>query len=292
MIEIPFDKEMLDALIALTPEDAAEALRMVRAYAYEDEEPETKTGAAFSFFSLNRKAIDVRKSRSKAGRVGGKTKKQTQANGNQIEANANQNEANGNQTQANTNQTQANGNQIETERKEKENEKKEESEKKERTKERKDKEEIKEKEKEKKDIYTRASARLSGEAGRPAETETEDAEEPPERYDYASVIKYLNEKTGRNFTTKNEEAKRHIRARYNEGHTLDDFKRVIDNMTARWKDDPRMCDYLRPATLFGNKFEGYLNASPTPPARGPTKFGQIETHGYDYDALERALMGL
>ena len=44
-----------------------------------------------------------------------------------------------------------------------------------------------------------------------------------------------------------------------EDFTVEDFKKVIDIKVAAWKDDPKMSQYLRPATLFGTKFEGYLN---------------------------------
>jgi len=50
-----------------------------------------------------------------------------------------------------------------------------------------------------------------------------------------------------------------IKARLNDGYSLDDFKKVIDIKTLKWKSDPKMSDYLRPETLFGNKFESYLN---------------------------------
>ena len=51
-----------------------------------------------------------------------------------------------------------------------------------------------------------------------------------------------------------------IQARWNQGFRVDDFKKVIDNRVSYWKDDPSNEQYLRPETLFGNKFEGYLNA--------------------------------
>jgi hypothetical protein len=44
----------------------------------------------------------------------------------------------------------------------------------------------------------------------------------------------------------------------NEGFTVGDFKKVIDNKTAEWL-DTKMEQYLRPETLFGTKFESYLN---------------------------------
>ena len=52
-----------------------------------------------------------------------------------------------------------------------------------------------------------------------------------------------------------------IKARFNEGQQLDDFKRVIDIKTKQWLNNPEMSMYLRPQTLFGNKFDEYLNES-------------------------------
>lgn len=50
-----------------------------------------------------------------------------------------------------------------------------------------------------------------------------------------------------------------IRTRLKEGFTVKDFKTVIDNKHREWGTDSTMSKYLRPQTLFGNKFEGYLN---------------------------------
>jgi uncharacterized phage protein (TIGR02220 family) len=51
-----------------------------------------------------------------------------------------------------------------------------------------------------------------------------------------------------------------IKARLKEGFTFDEFKRVIDFKNSQWQGS-EMANYLRPETLFGNKFEGYLQAS-------------------------------
>jgi hypothetical protein len=51
-------------------------------------------------------------------------------------------------------------------------------------------------------------------------------------------------------------------ARFNEGYTLEDFKQVIDVKTEEWKDNPEFFKYLRPETLFGSKFDSYLNQKP------------------------------
>ena len=79
---------------------------------------------------------------------------------------------------------------------------------------------------------------------------------------YDRVIKYLNAKAGTNYRATNKATQRLIKARFNEGMTTKDFKKVIDNKCNDWLKDPKMCEYLRPATLFGSKFESYLNQKP------------------------------
>lgn len=74
-----------------------------------------------------------------------------------------------------------------------------------------------------------------------------------------TIVGYLNEKTKSTYRTTTRETKRLIKARLNEGFTVDDFKTVIDKKTAVWFNDSKMKNYLRPTTLFGPKFEEYLN---------------------------------
>lgn len=76
---------------------------------------------------------------------------------------------------------------------------------------------------------------------------------------YSEIIDYLNEKCGTAYRSKSKKTQDCIKARLNEGFTVDDFKKVIDNKAAEWLHDEKMCKFLRPETLFGNKFEGYLN---------------------------------
>ncbi len=73
-----------------------------------------------------------------------------------------------------------------------------------------------------------------------------------------AVLDYLNEKTGKHFSIKSKQTQRLISTRSGEGFNLEDFKRVIDTKVAKWKTDPKMRDFLRPQTLFGTKFESYL----------------------------------
>lgn len=75
---------------------------------------------------------------------------------------------------------------------------------------------------------------------------------------YVEIVDYLNEKCGTKYKATTEKTKSMIRARWSEGFRVDDFKRVIDNKSSEWQGTD-MQKYLRPETLFGNKFEGYLN---------------------------------
>ena len=73
------------------------------------------------------------------------------------------------------------------------------------------------------------------------------------------IIDYLNKKTGSNYKTSTSKTKSLITSRLNEKYTVEDFKKVIDIKTEQWLKDSKMKAYLRPETLFGSKFEGYLN---------------------------------
>lgn len=79
----------------------------------------------------------------------------------------------------------------------------------------------------------------------------------------AEIVEYMNQKTGKHFTTKAAATKKKINARWKEGHGLDEFKKVIDVKSADWLGQSDMVQYLRPETLFGTKFEAYLNEQPT-----------------------------
>ena len=77
---------------------------------------------------------------------------------------------------------------------------------------------------------------------------------------YKDIVSYLNEKVGKNYKPTSKQIQRLINARMNDGFTLEDFKTVINNMCAKWLHDTKMHEYLRPSTLFGTKFEEYLNS--------------------------------
>lgn len=90
----------------------------------------------------------------------------------------------------------------------------------------------------------------------------------------SEIISYLNEKTESMYRASNKNTQSCIRARLAEGFKVDDFKTVIDKKCAEWIGDPKMEKYLRPETLFGTKFEGYLNAKVSKQAaRQQTRIG-------------------
>lgn len=85
------------------------------------------------------------------------------------------------------------------------------------------------------------------------------------------IIEYLNLKTGKNFRSSTKITIRLIKARISEGFTVEDFKTVIDNMKYKWT-GTKFQQYLVPTTLFGNKFETYLNQERKPEKESDGKF--------------------
>lgn len=106
---------------------------------------------------------------------------------------------------------------------------------------------------------------------------------------HKDVIDYLNDKIGARYKASSAINKRLIDARVKEGYTLDDFKRVIDNKVFSWSQDQKMSKYLRPQTLFGTKFESYLNErAPSVPAHadfGEEAYANGTMDGVDEDDL-------
>lgn len=76
---------------------------------------------------------------------------------------------------------------------------------------------------------------------------------------YKDIVDYLNDKAKKNYKHSTKKTQSLIDARFKDGFNLDDFKKVIDNKVIDWMNDSNMNKYLRPETLFGTKFEGYLN---------------------------------
>ncbi|MEW2954549.1 phage replisome organizer N-terminal domain-containing protein [Bacillus velezensis] len=113
--------------------------------------------------------------------------------------------------------------------------------------ERRKKKEEEEEEEELKDI-------LSGKPDDASSSENEKDEIP-----YKLIIDLLNKVAGTRYRYTTEKTKKDIKARWNEGFRFEDFKHVILVKTEEWLNDPTMNKFLRPQTLFGTKFESYLN---------------------------------
>lgn len=75
---------------------------------------------------------------------------------------------------------------------------------------------------------------------------------------YKEIIEFFNSKTNTNYKYSTKKTQKKINARLDEGYTINDFKTVINKKVDEWKGTD-MEKYLRPETIFGTKFESYLN---------------------------------
>jgi len=73
------------------------------------------------------------------------------------------------------------------------------------------------------------------------------------------IVEYLNNVTGKKFAVSNSTTRSLILNRLSEGFSVEDFCRVIDMKSQEWI-NTEYDKYLRPQTLFGGKFESYLNS--------------------------------
>lgn len=76
---------------------------------------------------------------------------------------------------------------------------------------------------------------------------------------YEAIIEDLNKTINANYKSSSEKTKDIIKARWNEGFRLEDFKTVHRKKSIEWGVDDKMRPFLRPLTLYGPKFESYLN---------------------------------
>lgn len=104
------------------------------------------------------------------------------------------------------------------------------------------------------DIDIEIDKEIDKDTDKDTDTDKEEAGHIP----FKEIIDYLNEKADKRFRSV-ESNNKHIRARYNEGYELEDFKQVIDIKVSQWLNDNKMKTYIRPSTLFGTKFDTYLN---------------------------------
>ncbi len=75
---------------------------------------------------------------------------------------------------------------------------------------------------------------------------------------YEEIVNFLNQATGKNYKTNSVINRKFITQRLNDGFTIEDFKQVIVVKSTNWLGG-KMEQFLRPETLFSNKFEAYLN---------------------------------
>jgi uncharacterized phage protein (TIGR02220 family) len=75
---------------------------------------------------------------------------------------------------------------------------------------------------------------------------------------YEDIVNFLNQATGKNYKTNSVINRKFITQRLNDGFTIEDFKQVIAVKSTNWLGG-KMEQFLRPETLFSNKFEAYLN---------------------------------
>lgn len=104
----------------------------------------------------------------------------------------------------------------------------------------------------------RTSQRTSPTTSGRMENENENTNTNINKNIYNDIISHLNKIAGTKYKSTSKETQRLIDARLNSGFTKDDFIIVINNMEF-WLKDEKMMDYYRPQTLFGTKFESYLN---------------------------------
>lgn len=125
-------------------------------------------------------------------------------------------------------------------------------------------------------VTTRHHSSQEKEKDKDEEKEKRKDEEKDKRNDNISrVFGLLNERTGKHFRAVGQ-SRAHVNARFAEGYTLEDFETVIDKKCAEWLGTD-MERYLRPETLFGSKFDGYLNE--------PIKRQRPKDTGWDFEDL-------
>lgn len=98
----------------------------------------------------------------------------------------------------------------------------------------------------------------------------------------SSLLSFFNSETGSSYK-ETEQFDELINERISEGYTFEDLRNVIRKKSAEWSCDGKMRSYLRPSTLFGDKFEEYLNAPM------PVVFQDEKQHEKDVEQLRDEL---
>lgn len=111
---------------------------------------------------------------------------------------------------------------------------------------------------------------------------------------YSKIIDYLNVQSFQDYETNDPEAIKVIKSKIAEGFNYDDFKRVIDIKCKEWL-GTKFDVYLRPSTLFGNKFERYLNQKSPAYINNSfynnDSFSNRKQRSYDMKKIENIILG-
>ena len=95
------------------------------------------------------------------------------------------------------------------------------------------------------------------------------------------IVEFLNKKCKTHYKNTTKATVSLIADKLSKGYVVDDFKAVISNMSDEWL-GTKFSKYLRPSTLFGDKFEEYLN-KPRPESNC-----SFDTDEFFQAALERS----
>lgn len=107
----------------------------------------------------------------------------------------------------------------------------------------------------------------------------EDIYSPPA--DHVAIIDHLNLRTGSRYKASSKKTRSLIQARMRDGFTTKDFETVIDKKCVEWV-GTEWEKFLRPSTLFGTKFEEYLNSKVKPTRKSTNQFLEL-LEGGEYD---------
>ncbi|KKZ98739.1 hypothetical protein B4147_3322 [Bacillus wiedmannii] len=114
------------------------------------------------------------------------------------------------------------------------------------------------------------------------ETNTETTSEIKEYI--VEIVNYLNDVCGSSYRLTSKKTQTLIKTRLVEGFTVDNFKTVIDTKAKEWL-RTEQAKYLRPETLFGTKFEGYLQQGKVEGKHGSSKGNRYSKDPFEEDDL-------
>ena len=108
------------------------------------------------------------------------------------------------------------------------------------------------------DLFQRPTSELTNNQPASNQRLTTNKNEKKNKY-ISEIINHLNVVCGTFYKTTTKKTEELINVRIKEGFSVDDFKKVIDIKFKEWSTDDKFCKFLRPETLFSNKFESYLD---------------------------------